>query len=159
MSFKTVFVKAAVVGALGVPALGLGVGVGMASADPGGNGQSCGLFCPGDQRGDNGGDQGNRDNGGDQGFRDNGFRDNGGDQGNRDNGGDQGFRDNGFRDNGGDQGNRDNGGDGRRWDQRSIDDARFDHQPFNYEGQRVEPYFDNNFNAFGFQFFGIFIPL
>ncbi len=136
MSLKNVFVKAAIVGALGVPALGLGVGVGMASADPGGPGQPCGVFCPGDQRGDNGGDQGNRDNGGDR-----------------------GFRDNSFRDNGGDQGNRDNGGDGRRWDQRGIDDARFDHQPFNYEGQRVEPYFDNNFNAFGFQFFGVFIPL
>ena len=145
MSLKNAVVKAAIVGALGLPALGLGVGVGIASADAGGHGQPCGAFCPGDQRGDNGGDRGNRDNGGDQGFRDNGFRDNGGDQG--------------FRDNGGDQGNRDNGGDGRRWDQRGIDDARFDHQPFNYEGQRVEPYFDNNFNAFGFQFFGIFIPL
>ena len=144
MSLKNAIVKAAFVGALGLPALGLGVGVGTASADPGNHGQPCAVFCPGD----NGGDQGNRDNGGDQ-----GFRDNGGDQGFRDNGGDQGFRDNG-----GDQGFRD-GGDGRPWDQRGIDDARIDHQPFNYEGQRVEPYFDNNFNAFGFLFFGVFIPL
>ena len=144
MSLKNAIVKAAFVGALGLPALGLGVGVGTASADPGNHGQPCAVFCPGD----NGGDQGFRDNGGDQ-----GFRDNGGDQGFRDNGGDQGFRDNG-----GDQGFRD-GGDGRPWDQRGIDDARIDHQPFNYEGQRVEPYFDNNFNAFGFQFLGVFIPL
>lgn len=46
-----------------------------------------------------------------------------------------------------------------RWDQRGIDQGRYDHQPFDYQGQRVEPYFDNDRGVFGFQFFGIFIPL
>jgi hypothetical protein len=65
--------------------------------------------------------------------------------------------DGGFRGDGGFGG----GGqfDQQRWDQRGIDDGRFDHQPFNYQGQRVEPYFDNGQGAWGFQFLGIFVPL
>jgi hypothetical protein len=126
MNLKNAVLKAAVIGALGLPALGLGIGAATASADPGGHGQPCGVFCPGD-------------NGGDHGFR--------GDDGNH-----------GFRGDGGDQGFRGDG-DGRTWDQRGIDDARFDHQPFNYEGQRVEPYFDNDRGVFGFLFFGVFVAL
>jgi hypothetical protein len=47
----------------------------------------------------------------------------------------------------------------RPWDQRFIDDARFDHRPFNWQGQRVEPYFDNLRGAWGFWFFGVWIAL
>src|SRR6478752_766842 len=49
--------------------------------------------------------------------------------------------------------------DQRPWDQRGIDDARGDHQPFNWQGQRVEPYFDNDRGAWGFWFLGLWIPL
>jgi hypothetical protein len=75
----------------------------------------------------------------------------------------------------GDQRGDDHGGDGRQWgnqwqpeqrgwdqrpwDQRGIDDARGDHQPFNWQGQRVEPYFDNDRGAWGFWFLGLWIPL
>jgi|KBSSwiStaDraftv2_1062776.scaffolds.fasta_scaffold90530_1 hypothetical protein len=45
------------------------------------------------------------------------------------------------------------------WDQRGIDNARFDHRPFNYQGVRVEPYFDNVRAVWGFWFFGVFIAL
>jgi len=59
-----------------------------------------------------------------------------------------------------DQGRPDQGGwDQRPWDQRGIDDARGDHQPFNWQGQRVEPYFDNDRGAWGFWFLGLWIPL
>jgi hypothetical protein len=34
-----------------------------------------------------------------------------------------------------------------------------DHQPFNWQGQRVEPYFDNDRGAWGFSFLGLWIPL
>ena len=43
--------------------------------------------------------------------------------------------------------------------QRGVDDARGDHQPFNWQGQRVEPYFDNDRGAWGFWFLGLWIPL
>jgi hypothetical protein len=46
-----------------------------------------------------------------------------------------------------------------RWDQRGIDNARYDHRPFNYYGQRVEPYWDNDRAVWGFWFAGIFIVL
>lgn len=78
-----------------------------------------------------------------------------GDQGN---GGDHGDRGNG-RDGGYRQDDRGPQFDQQRWDQRGIDEGRFDHQPFNYQGQRVEPYFDNDRGIWGFSFFGIFIPL
>jgi hypothetical protein len=94
-------------------------------------GPGCGAYCQGPQD--------HRDEGG--------FRGGGGDFG--------------FRGDGG--GYRGDGGYGRfdqqRWDQRGIDQGRYDHQPFDYRGQRVEPYFDNDRGLFGFQFFGIFIPL
>ena len=61
------------------------------------------------------------------------------------------------------QGNQwrpDQGGwDQRPWDQRGIDDARFDHQPFNWQGQQVEPYWDQDRGAWGFWFLGTWIPL
>ena len=58
----------------------------------------------------------------------------------------------------GDQG-RPSGWDQRPGDQRGIDDARFDHQPFNWHGQRVEPYWDQSRGAWGFWFLGAWIPL
>jgi hypothetical protein len=42
---------------------------------------------------------------------------------------------------------------------RGIDEGRFDHQPFNYNGAWVTPIFNPDFNNWGFWFFGIWIPL
>ena len=41
---------------------------------------------------------------------------------------------------------------------RGIDQGRFDHQPFNYNGSWVTPIFNPDFNNWGFWFFGIWIP-
>ena len=62
----------------------------------------------------------------------------------------------------GDDGNGGRGGppsDQQRWDQRGPDQGRYDHQPFNYRGQRVEPYFDNDRGAWGFWSLGEWIGL
>ncbi|MDT5328856.1 MAG: hypothetical protein QOF31_153 [Mycobacterium sp.] len=70
----------------------------------------------------------------------------------------------------GGQDQRGGGGDGRQfgdqwrpnqrpWDQRGLDDARGDHQAFDWQGQRVEPYFDNDRGAWGFWFLGVWVPL
>jgi hypothetical protein len=65
--------------------------------------------------------------------------------------------------NGGDRGRGDDRDgpdyDHLRWDQRGIDQGRYDHQPFNFQGQRVEPYFDNYRGLWGFWFLGAFIAL
>jgi hypothetical protein len=131
MNLAKVAAQAAITGALGFGALGLGVGAGTASADPGPG--ACGApFCnsPGnDGRGDR-----DRGNGND-------FRPQQWDQRDRDpQWGPQQW-------------------DQRDWNQRGIDDGRFDHQPFNWQGQRVEPYFDNDRSAWGFWFLGAWIPL
>ncbi|MCW2686248.1 MAG: hypothetical protein JWR37_1138 [Mycobacterium sp.] len=42
---------------------------------------------------------------------------------------------------------------------RGIDQGRFDHQPFNYNGNWVTPIFNPDFNNWGFWFLGIWIPL
>lgn len=42
---------------------------------------------------------------------------------------------------------------------RGVDQGRFDHQPFNYNGSWVTPIFNPDFNNWGFWFFGIWIPL
>lgn len=42
---------------------------------------------------------------------------------------------------------------------RGIDQGRFDHQPFNYNGRWVSPFFNPQFNNWGFWLFGIWIPL
>jgi hypothetical protein len=42
---------------------------------------------------------------------------------------------------------------------RGIDQGRWDHQPFNYNGNWVTPVFDPGYNAWGFWLFGIWIPL
>jgi hypothetical protein len=130
MSFQKTVARSAIVGTLGLGALGLGVGLGTASADPW---RPCwAQNCQGDQRGDGG--QGHRGDGGD------------GRQW-----GDQ-WRPDQWRP---DQG----GWEQRPWDQRGIDDARWDHQPFNWQGQRVEPNWDQDRGAWGFWFLGFWIPL
>jgi hypothetical protein len=48
---------------------------------------------------------------------------------------------------------------GRDWQHRGIDDARFDHQPFDYNGQWVNPVWDGGHNAWGFWLGPIWIPL
>ncbi|CAM5719640.1 hypothetical protein MAUB1S_00687 [Mycolicibacterium aubagnense] len=48
---------------------------------------------------------------------------------------------------------------GRDWQHRGIDDARADHQPFDYNGQWVNPVWDNGHNAWGFWLGPIWIPL
>ena len=70
---------------------------------------------------------------------------------------------------GGPQGDRENGRPGpggppaqfdqQRWDQRGIDQGRYDHQAFNYQGTQVAPYFDNDRGAWGFWFLGQWIGL
>lgn len=42
---------------------------------------------------------------------------------------------------------------------RGIDQGRFDHQPFNYNGSWVTPVFNPDVNNWGFWFLGIWIPL
>ena len=138
MVFTNTMARAAIVAAFGFGALGVGVGLGTASADNGnGNGsggQPCWpQTCPGDQRGGGGQDQPRGDGGDNRPLRDQWQPD---------------------------QGQQNQGGwDQRPWDQRGIDDARGDHHPFNWQGQRVEPYFDNYRSAWGFSFLGLWIPL
>jgi hypothetical protein len=142
MNLKKVVAQAAIAGAVGLPALGVGVGVGAASADPG---QPC--WVQNCQGGDGG--QDHRGDGGD-----------GRQWGNQwqpdQRGWDQWQPDQRGRD----QWQPDQRGwDQRPWDQRGIDDARWDHQPFDWQGQRVEPYWDHDRGAWGFWFFGLWIPL
>jgi hypothetical protein len=42
---------------------------------------------------------------------------------------------------------------------RGIDQGRFDHQPFNYNGSWVTPSFNQDYNNWGFWFLGIWVPL
>jgi hypothetical protein len=42
---------------------------------------------------------------------------------------------------------------------RGIDQGRYDHQPFNYNGSWVTPAFNPDFNNWGFWFLGIWVPL
>lgn len=129
MNVKKDLAKTAVAAVLGLSTLGLGAAAGIASADPG---QPCWQQnCQGDDHG-NGAPDG-RDNRGDD-----------------HQWGNQGQPD---------QWRPDRGWDQRPWDQRGIDDARFDHQPFNWQGQRVEPYWDQDRGAWGFWAFGVWIPM
>jgi hypothetical protein len=45
------------------------------------------------------------------------------------------------------------------WHQRGIDQGRFDHQPFNWNGQQVNPIPAGNGMGWGFWFGGQWIPL
>lgn len=129
MNAKKMLAQAAIAGALGLPGLALGVGASTASADPG---QPCwAQNCMTNHPGDG---QAQRGYGGD------------GRQS-----GDGGRRY---------QWRPDQGPEYQRpWDQRGIDDARFDHRPFDWQNQRVEPYWDPERGAWGFWFFGTWTPL
>lgn len=134
MDLKKMAAGAVIAGALGLPTLSLGVGVGTASADPG----PC--FAPNCQGDNNRGD---------------------GDQRRPDQWQGTQWRP--------DQDGRDQGPWGqwrpeqdweqRPWDQRGIEDARRDHREFNWQGQRVEPFWDQDRGAWGFWFLGGWIPL
>jgi hypothetical protein len=61
-----------------------------------------------------------------------------------------------------DQGRNDNRGPApaqANWQGRGIDLGRQDHQPFNWNGQQVNPVFDQGHNGWGFWFLGLWIPL
>lgn len=45
------------------------------------------------------------------------------------------------------------------WQGRGIDQARRDHEPFNWNGQQVHPMRDGNGQGWGFWFLGTWIPL
>ncbi len=45
------------------------------------------------------------------------------------------------------------------WQQRGIDQGRQDHQPFDYNGQQVQPMPAGNGQGWGFWFLGQWIPL
>jgi len=45
------------------------------------------------------------------------------------------------------------------WNNRGIDQGRFDHQPFNWNGQQVNPMPAGDGHGWGFWFFGTWIPL
>jgi hypothetical protein len=53
------------------------------------------------------------------------------------------------------------GGWNRHWDgpQRDIDQARFDHQPFDYNDYQAVPIWSPDQGGWGFWFFGLWIPL
>ena len=53
------------------------------------------------------------------------------------------------------------GGWNRHWDgpPRDIDQARLDHQPFDYDDYYANPIYEPDFGGWGFWFFGIWIPL
>jgi hypothetical protein len=62
---------------------------------------------------------------------------------------------------------RDNNGPGQpnngpgqvNWQGRGVDQGRQDHQPFNWNGQQVNPMRDGNGQGWGFWFLGMWIPL
>lgn len=45
------------------------------------------------------------------------------------------------------------------WQNRGVDQARGDHQPFNWNGQQVTPMPAGDGHGWGFWFFGTWIPL
>jgi len=65
------------------------------------------------------------------------------------------------------QDHRDNGGHGDNrggpapmdWHGRGIDQGRFDHQPFDWNGQQVTPMSAGNGAGWGFWFMGTWVPL
>ena len=61
--------------------------------------------------------------------------------------------------NDGGPGNHDRGSAPMGWQQRGIDQARGDHQPFNWNGQQVTPVPAGNGAGWGFWFLNQWIPL
>lgn len=131
MNFKRALTASTLAAGIGVAGL-FGVGLAGANADPG-----CPPNAPCGQHDNHRGPGDNR----------------GGPDDNRGPGDNRGpaapvGRDDGWHDN-----------QGRDWQHRGIDDARFDHQPFDYNGQWVNPVWDNGHNAWGFWLGPIWIPL
>lgn len=58
-----------------------------------------------------------------------------------------------------DQQHNDQQHNGHDWQSHGIDQGRQDHQPFNYNGQQVQPLPAGNGAGWGFWFFGQWIPL
>ena len=58
-----------------------------------------------------------------------------------------------------DRGRDDRGPDHDDWHNRGVDQGRFDHQPFNWNGQLVTPMPAGNGAGWGFWFLGMWIPL
>ncbi len=130
MNFKRALTASTLAAGIGVAGL-FGVGLAGANADPG-----CPPNAPCGQHDDHRGPGDNR-----------GPDDNRGPGDNRGPAGPVG-RDDNWHDN-----------QGRDRQHRGIDDARFDHQPFDYNGQWVNPVWDNGHNAWGFWLGPIWIPL
>lgn len=148
MQLKRAICASAITIGLGLSALTAGVGVASAQPGPppcGPRGDTCqGPSGQGGPRNDGPGGQDNRSGPGGQ-----------------DNRGGPGGQDNRGPDRGGH-----GGPDGRQWGPpppdlawRGIDQGRYDHQPFNYNGAWVEPAYNQDYNNWGFWFFGIWIPL
>ncbi|WP_082931890.1 hypothetical protein [Mycolicibacterium setense] len=158
MNIKGLTCSSAVVIALGTAVFGAGAGV--AAAQPGppcGFGNCQGPGGPGgpDRPGGPGGPGGPEHPGGQGGPGGPGWQ--------GDHGGPGGPGDRGPGGPGGPGGPDDRGG---HWGPpppdlswRGMDQGRFDHQPFNYNGRWVTPLFNPDFNGWGFWFFGIWIPL
>jgi hypothetical protein len=143
MHLKKMTAGTMIAGALGLPALSLGIGVGAASADPG---QPCGVMnCQGTHPGP-----------GDQQWHPDQWRP---DQGRPDQWRPDQGRPDQWRPGQWQQPAQRDWDDQRPWDQRRIDDARWDHRPFNWAGQRVEPFWDPDRAAWGFWFLGTWMPL
>ncbi|KDE99657.1 hypothetical protein Y900_012090 [Mycolicibacterium aromaticivorans JS19b1 = JCM 16368] len=124
--------------AVGIGAAGLfGLGIGTASADPGQCGGPGQQNCQGPNNGWN-----------------NGPDNNGWNNGHDNNGHDNNGHDNNWNNGPGDQ----NNGPGD-WQHRNVDQARQDHQPFNWNGQWVQPMPAGNGAGWGFWFLGQWIPL
>ncbi len=149
MHLKRLTWVAAIAISVGLSTLTAGVGTATAQPGPlpcGPQGGSC--QGPGGQGGPGGPQRG--------GPGDQGGPGRPGDQGGPDRGGPGGF--------GGQDGR--GGPAGRQWGPpppdlawRGIDQGRYDHQPFNYNGSWVEPAFNADYDNWGFWFFGIWIPL
>lgn len=48
---------------------------------------------------------------------------------------------------------------GMDWHNRGIDEGRHDHQPFNWNGQQVNPMLAGDGHSWGFWFLGMWIPM
>jgi hypothetical protein len=151
MTFKRVACASTLAAGVGLAGL-FGVGLGTASADPGPGCNAPGQPpCGQDHNGNNGNN--GHDNGHDG--HDNG---NNNGPGNWNNG--PGNGPNNGPDNG--PGNWNNGpGNGGQpdWHGRGVDQGRQDHQPFNWNGQQVNPVQAANGAGWGFWFLGMWIPL
>jgi hypothetical protein len=134
MNFKRALTASTLTAGIGLAGL-FGIGLGAANADPGG---PCPPGAPCGQHDDHGpGDRGPGGPGGP---------------------GDRGPGGPGDHGPGGPGGPDWHDDQGRDWQHRGIDDARRDHQPFNWNGQWINPVFDPGHNGWGFWLGPIWMP-